>query len=427
MSESRSNVQIDTIAPDLSPSAVSNANDQLLKDYATTVAILESIGDLIFIVNPEGMIEYANQSALSLLDTELDVLNTMSIDQLIIDQPDELNEPPDTDSQHSHVVEHIKKGMLGDIEAGLLTGDQVIPVYINFSLVRDQRGYVQYIIVTAKDISQQKQLEQDLKQQQIMNISRDRLQSLGELSVGLVHEISQPLTTLRLRLELMKSQINTKSESSKKEQPYQEVMNLIDKISSTIQNMRKFACQTEESTLSLINLNDVMDIALDLVRYDFKKRNIRIDLKKNQDVPYVLANPLFIEQVLVNMLTNIRDAFDELDSRDDRNQPKEKFVCISVVAKGDQWNEIHVTDNAGGIRQEVLDKIFQPFFTTKKNGRSTGIGLSICKNIVESLGGDVSVKTQLGKGTHFRIRIPSGQNNERKQLNNLIDMIHQRS
>lgn len=400
-------------------------NPRLLKDYSTTVAILESVQDVILIADVSGRIEYANRSALGLLDTTLESLRGHSIDEFITDCPGDYSDGQSESTRPSRVVQYINNGILDNIEAGFRTGKSVTPVYLNFNLVQDRQDRVQYIIIAAKDITHQKQLEKELRLHQVTAISRDRLQALGELSVGLVHEISQPLSILRLKLEMLQKQVETAGQAEKQVQLVKDGVELIDRMAATIDSMRKFSHQTEENLMSAVNINALVDNAINLVRADFERRDIQIRTEKDSTLPYILANPLYIEQVLVNLLANARDAFDELDNGATAQSRTERFVRISLFPKEGKWVEIHITDNAAGIPHEVVRKIFDPFFSTRKNGRNTGMGLSICKNIIDSLGGDIFVNSQLGEGTHFTLRLPTGNYDERKQLANLIGMIHQ--
>ncbi|MCF7800552.1 MAG: PAS domain-containing protein [Candidatus Marinimicrobia bacterium] len=405
-----------------SPRNSGNAQD--LKDYSTTIAILESVQDVILIADVIGHIQYANRSALSLLDTTLEALVGQSIDRYITDCPGDWSDDPEPGQQISSVVQYINKGVLDNIEAGFRAGDQVTPVYLNFNLVQDRKGRVQYIIITAKDITQQKILEKELRQHQLATISRDRLKALGELSVGLVHEISQPLSILRLKLEMLHNQIEKPDHPEKKKQLVHDGYELIDRMAKIIDSMREFSHQTEENLLSAVNVNSVVDMAVNLIQSDFEKRKIEVRVDKDDSLPYILANPLYIEQVLVNLLANVRDAFDDLDYGVLADSERDRFVHVSSLARDGRWVEIHITDNAAGIPDEIVRKIFDPFFSTKKNGRNTGMGLSICKNIVDSMGGDIFVKSWAGKGTEFTLRLPTGHSDERKQLTDLIGMIH---
>ncbi|GEM_PF-1087162 len=401
-----------------------------LKDYVTTITILESISNAIFILNKEGKIEYANKSALRLLRIELFELVGKYIDEILIDNDQVIkDEQPASDQSYDQnvgLIEKLNQGEFDDIEAYLINNGFFVPVFLDFGIVKDSAENVRYIIVTAKDISRRKSMEKELRQQQTLSISRERLRALGELSVGLVHELSQPLATLRLKVELMNSRAkNGKVQKLTTERNCKDMLRLIDRMSDTIQNMRRFAHQTEDTTIAMVNVNEVVDNASNLVTYELKKRNIKLRIDEEKTMPYIIANPLLIEQVLVNLLTNARDAFDERECSSDHADTREKWINICTRANNDKWVEILVEDNAGGIDASIRNKIFDPFFTTKEPEENSGLGLSISKNIITSLGGDITVGGKENVGTKIRIRIPLGHTEERMQLFNLIEMLYE--
>jgi len=409
---------------------VESMQSSTLKDYVTTITILESISNAIFILNKEGKIEYANKSALKLLQIELFDLVGKYIDEILIDNDQVIeNEQPGSDQcydQNIGLIEKLNQGVFDDIEAYLIHNGFFVPVFLDFGIVKDSAENVRYIIVTAKDISRRKSMEKELKQQQTLSISRERLRALGELSVGLVHELSQPLATLRLKVELMHSQSkNGKVQKLTTERNCKDILRLIDRMSDTIQNMRRFAHQTEDTTIAMVNVNEVVDNASNLVAYELKKRNIKLRINEERTMPYIIANPLLIEQVLVNLLTNARDAFDEREHSSEHADTGEKWINIRTTASNNKWVEILVEDNAGGIDAAIRNKIFDPFFTTKEPEENSGLGLSISKNIITSLGGDITVSGEENVGTKIKIRIPVGHTEERMQLFNLIEMLYE--
>lgn len=164
--------------------------NRLLKDYVTTVTILENISDAIFILNDTGVIQYINHSATNMLRTQPDHLIGRYFDDFLMspDNPKD-NQYPNKQS----LIEKLNEGIFSNIETVLVNNNYEIPVIININLINDSSNNSKYLIVTAKDISHWKSLEKDLQEQQAVSISRDRLKLIGELSVGLVHEITQPL------------------------------------------------------------------------------------------------------------------------------------------------------------------------------------------------------------------------------------------
>ena len=393
--------------------AVQNEQSRI-KDYTTTVTILESIEDAVFFLNDTGNIQYTNSGAQRLLNYSMQELVSKCFDMFVYEE-----------SGHSQklsgLIENLQSGIFENIESILKGKDGLVPVILNFSTVKDHNEKLNYIIVTAKNISQRKLLERKLKEQQAMSISKDRMRALGEMSVGVIHEIGQPLATLRLRIELLQSLVmNGKADKLQINDQCNELLNLIQRISHTMDHMRTFAQQTENDSLGLINLNDSIDNAKTLVKYELDIRNIELCIEKDKQIPFCIANQLLIDQVLINLINNSIDAFDN-HTQDDGTKKK---VTVMTSANNLKWLELSVTDNAGGMSEEVRNKIFDPFYTTKPPEENSGLGLAISKNIIHSLGGDISVSSELHVGTVVTIRLPSGQNGERDQLQNLIELLH---
>ncbi|MFQ6604270.1 MAG: nitrogen regulation protein NR(II) [Fidelibacterota bacterium] len=382
-----------------------------IKDYTTTIAILESIEDAVFFLSKTGRIQYTNRAAQKLLQRSLEELAGELFDSLIY------YDGRKTDTL-SDLLEKLKSGMLENLESRFQGKDQLIPVILNFSIVKDREGEAAYIIVTAKNISRQKQLEEKLREQQAVSISKDRMRALGEMSVGIIHEISQPLTTLRLKIELLQSQLAAAT-PEKIQEDLAEYLLLIQRIANTMDHMRTFAQQTDDDALGLVNLNDSIDNAHALIQYELDSHNIELRIEKDLSIPFCIANQLLIDQVLINLVNNSIDAF----SNRSRKQ-KDKYVSVSTKAIDNKWVELTIRDNAGGIPQTILEKIFDPFFTTKPPEENSGLGLAISRNIIHTLGGEIKVSSQAGDGTTFVIMLPSGQNGERDQLKALIEMLH---
>lgn len=393
--------------------AVQNEQSRI-KDYTTTVTILESIEDAVFFLNDAGNIQYTNSGAQRLLNYSMQELTLKCFDEFVYEE-----------SGHSQklsgLIENLQSGIFENIESTLKGKDELVPVILNFSTVKDHNEKLNYIIVTAKNISQRKLLERKLKEQQAMSISKDRMRALGEMSVGVIHEIGQPLATLRLRIELLQSLVmNGKADKLHINDQCNELLNLIQRISHTMDHMRSFAQQTENDSLGLINLNDSIDNAKTLVQYELDVRNIELYIEKDKQIPFCIANQLLIDQVLINLINNSVDAFDN-HTKDDGTK---KRITVKTSAGNLKWLELSVADNAGGMSEEVRNKMFDPFYTTKPPEENSGLGLAISKNIIHSLGGDISVSSELHVGTVVTIRLPSGQNGERDQLQNLIELLH---
>jgi PAS domain S-box-containing protein len=398
---------------------MSTIENNKLQDYITTVTILESLSDAIFILDVNGLIEYANESALKLLQVKLDNLIGECIDQFLIDENVKINcKEQEQNNKIDKIIERFNEGIFENIEAALINEGNIVPVILNFSVIKDN-DKDKYIILTAKDITQWRQLEKKLKKQQAISISRDRLRMLGELSVGLIHELSQPLSALKMRLEFISSQNTSTGNHQLPDGELDELNNLINRMESSIQNIRSYAHQTEDNMISMVDIGEVLDAAHKLVVYELNDVDIRLKISKPKKLPYVLTNRLLLEQVFINLIKNAIDSFKNMDTLEDN-----KLIEISLQSVKNKWVEVAIDDNGDGIDPGIKDKIFDPFFTTREKDNHSGIGLTISKNIVSSLGGDINIAPKSEKGAKFVVRIPITKNDEKTQLMNLIQMLN---
>ncbi|HDY75062.1 MAG TPA: PAS domain S-box protein, partial [Candidatus Marinimicrobia bacterium] len=211
---------------------------KVVKDYATTISILDHLSDAIFMVDKHGVVQYANKRTFELLKVDIQGLRGRMIDELF---PQKLSEFGETNS----LVDHFKNGHYSDLNTYIVFQDISIPVHASFSIVKTANGDIDFIIVSVKDMTIQKSLEKELRNQQIMSISRDRIRALGELSVSLVHELSQPLASLQMRLELLQNKIQGDETNSRLMKHFAELDDLISRINNSVQVVRTFAFQSE--------------------------------------------------------------------------------------------------------------------------------------------------------------------------------------
>ena len=388
-----------------------NPNITLTKDYATTVMILEHLPDAIFILDSVGVIQYVNKNALDLLQTSFQKLKGILIDDVF---PKNLN----TEEGKESLEKQISKGNIQNLDSHLVFEGISVPVYASFNVIENKKGESDFIIVSAKNASFQKALEKELRHQQILTISRDRIRALGELSIGLVHNISQPLTTLEMRLDLMQKQLK-KTNGEIDKDIFNEIEHLISRINNNIQVVRLFANQTEDESIGMVNIAQAIRNSHKLVEYELLKRKIDISIEFSDDLPFIVGNALLLEQVFVNLFINARDSIQE----ETKGKTPQIKVRTDIIDK--KWIEIYIIDNGTGISKEIEKKVFDPFFTTKDTFDNPGLGLTISYEIISSMGGDIFLnKSWQNPETCFVVRIPIEQDNERDQLANLIEILH---
>ncbi len=229
------------------------------------------------------------------------------------------------------------------------------------------------------------------RQQQAM-IQHEKMAALGQMAAGVAHEIANPLASMGSLLDLFQrhpERIKAESVHSLREQ--------VDRINQIIQQMKTFAHpgETERQTLPL---NDVVEGALRMVRYDARIARVQVDRQLSPSAAAVRVRPRALQQVLVNLILNSLDAMADV--------PKPQLTLQTGC--GDGWCTVQIRDNGHGIRPEHMDQLFEPFFTTKPVGKGTGLGLSVSYALVRRLGGRIEVQSQPGQGASFTIHLPAG-------------------
>jgi signal transduction histidine kinase len=231
------------------------------------------------------------------------------------------------------------------------------------------------------------------KEHEIKANTAARLASLGEMAAGIAHEINNPLTIINAQVWTIEKKLERGDEISGDDLKDRtaKIKNGINRISRIIKNMKKVSHKNENEALKVVNIRSFIEDTLEYYQEKFKRDGIDLsfELLKNS---YAFVKEVELSQVLMNLLNNAYDAVGDYD---------EKWVRV-IVEQDEETVRIVVRDSGKGISARVLDKIFNPFFTTKDVGKGTGLGLSISKEILQSMEGDLTVNTQ-AENTEFII------------------------
>src|SRR5467141_4393024 len=238
--------------------------------------------------------------------------------------------------------------------------------------------------------------EQELRDKQEQLVQAGKLATLGELTTGVAHELNNPLNNTGLfvgnAVDLIELGVADKGQIVRE---LRQAMQQVSKATQIISHLRTFGRAAPVSR-EPIPLRQVIERALSLVQEQLRLHEIEVTLDLGQEEPMVVGNPIQLEQVFINLLTNARDAV--LDS------PR-KAIRISASV-GAAAVEIAFVDSGHGIPSGLEGRIFDPFFTTKEVGKGTGLGLSITYGIVKEHGGTISVVSAPGEGATFLIHLP---------------------
>jgi len=218
----------------------------------------------------------------------------------------------------------------------------------------------------------------------------EKLASIGTLSAGIAHEISNPLAAIKSMVEILKSKESMDSESAKQ---LDTIAKQLDRLSTITREMLDFAVAKSDSR-TITDINEVVASSLRLVGFDSSFRDVGIEIHLAGDLPKIHCNPDQMQQVIVNLLLNARQAIEndgiiEIETRD-----------------SDAWVIIEVRDTGCGIPEEDASRIFDPFFTTKADTGGTGLGLAVSYGIIQSHKGSLEAVENIPRGTILRISLP---------------------
>lgn len=222
-------------------------------------------------------------------------------------------------------------------------------------------------------------------------IQNNKLQILGKLTASLFHEVRNPLSAVKLNLDYMKM---FKDELPKEvNESLDDCYEAIGRIQVMIDQMLGFTRKNQIELEKKLDVNKITEDAIALVSYRSKKQNVTIETHLDKNLPYVVFDENKLLQVFLNLITNAVDSVDEKGRITIRSFKIQNGKNLDVF-----WE---VEDNGEGISEENKNKIFEDFFTSKKHG--TGLGLSVCKMLVDEYEADLSFESKLGDGTKFII------------------------
>jgi two-component system sensor kinase FixL len=253
-------------------------------------------------------------------------------------------------------------------------------------------GGVRYFTGFVRDLTERQQTETRLQEIQSELVHMSRFTALGEMASTLAHEINQPLTAIANYLKGCR-RILQRMEGDQVPMLREAVNQAADqaiRAGQVIRHLREFVSRGEGER-HIENLPKLIEEASALALVGAKEKGVRVTFSLDPDAPLVLADRIQIQQVLLNLVRNAIEAMED--------QPRRELVITTRAMPVERMVAISVADTGGGIAPEIADQLFQPFVTTKKNGM--GVGLSICRTIVEAHGGKMAVESASGRGTTF--------------------------
>ncbi len=344
-----------------------------IQDY--TQAILRSITSAVLTVGPDGSVTTANLAAERMLGMREEDMVPRRLPVLFRD-----------DGGIERALQRILDGrtpkLVMDSQAVTRAG-RTMHIRVAVSRMRDVGGREFGAVVTMEDVSEVRALTDQL-------IRADRLAAMGELTAGVAHEVRNPLGIIRASVQLLE---DTGVHPARMLEATRVMKMEIDRLDRVIKALLDFG-RPSAPTLRPTNVEDVVADVVLFTRQFAGQAKVEIETGRAAEPPPVAADPDQLKQVLVNLVSNAVQAMD----------PGGGKIGIQVW-DDDAFVFISVTDDGPGMEPEVLDKVFDPFFSTKNSG--TGLGLTIVHRIIDQHGGRIEVVSEPGAGTTFTVALPA--------------------
>ncbi len=378
-------------------SEIKKSKQQLIEREAKLNSVFNAAVEGILTINESGIIESLNIAVSKIFGYQANELIGYNVNKLIPSPQKELQ----NNFFHNYLGRHQTEitGKIWQLEGRRKDGS-LIPIDISISKYKIGRKY--FFTSMIRDVSERKYKELQDKQHlnELAHVTRMGL--MGEMASGIAHEVNQPLTAIatycQVSLRLLKTdKLNLIS--------LQEILQKTEKqalrAGKIIARMREFISSSTVHR-STVDINGLVQNAIDLATDDCRKFNIEYKLELADFLPFISADAIQIEQVLLNLIKNSIDALARLPKTIQRQ------LSIQTYFLETREIEVRVKDNGAGINDAEQGKIFTPFFTTKNSGM--GMGLSICQSLIASHNGKLRFNCSKGKGTTFYFTLPVTEN-----------------
>ena len=356
--------------------------------------IIENLEEGIIAIDNEGVIQGINKKACFLFSIPRDTEGEKLSKYMIVN-----------DTGRS-ILEIIKSK---DSDTKLLKdNDNERILQINILPIGDS-GRIIGTLIKAFDITKTYESAQKLKR-------AEQLASLTTLAAGVAHEIKNPLGSISIYVQLIekiiKKNMDNDCQCYKDFREYsdiikEEISRLEETINSFLFSVRKLELNIED-----VNINELILSTVSFLKYEIEKNNVNIDIKFDKNNLILKLDEKYIKQSLINIIQNAIDAMSE--NKDDNK----KYIYITLKTI-DNYAVISIKDTGIGMKEDTINKIFEPYFTTKRHG--TGLGLTNVVRIIEAHNGNITIESEYGKGSEFIIKLPLQQENQKFLKTDLLD------
>jgi PAS domain S-box-containing protein len=375
-------------------SEVKRLEQELLKRFEFEHNLIHSSIDAIVASDKDGIIIVFNQMAENLLGySENEVVKAMSFNDLFT--------PVEVEELRKELLseEHGGKNRLFLYETYVIdnTGNK-IPIQLSATVMFDE-GKELGMVGFFRDLRKIRQMEQQFNDQTRL-LHEHKMISLGRLSASVVHELNNPLAGILNYIRLMLKVMKRGSLDQKNQEKFQRHLTLVEsethRCSKIVSNLLAFS-RKSELELSEMNISELLKKCILLSQHKLMLQNVEIEVDLNPEIPMVMGDFNQTQQCVINLIFNAIDAM--LDGG--------TLTIISSFDPNRGMVEIRIEDTGCGIADEDLPHIFDPFYSTKTEGKGLGLGLSMVYGIIDRHKGTITVDSEVGKGTVFTISLPA--------------------
>ena len=352
-------------------------------------SIVDTVPDAIILIDAEGRVESFSPAAERLFGYAADEVVGHNVKMLM--------PSPYREAHDGYLARYAWTGErriigIGRIVVGRRKDGETFPMELAVGEFASPTG--NFFTGSVRDLTERQEAERRIEDLQAELLHSSRLSVMGQMASTMAHELNQPLTAVTNYLEAGRQLMSTGAAAPERIADLMEkAVAQAQRAGEVIRQLRQFVSKGETER-SIQDLNQLVEEALALALVGARQSGVRVLLELDHELSPVVVDPVQIQQVVLNLVRNAVEAMEEVERR-------ELTISTRPVANG---IETSVADTGPGIAPELADRLFQPFVTTKKAGM--GLGLSICREIVEAHHGDLIASPRPGGGTIFRLILP---------------------
>ena len=367
-------------------------------EHAKLVALVEGTQDFVGLVSLEGRPMYANPAGMALLGVGTGWLEEVTVDDVLVRRElfrEEVLPALTTEGQWRREVE-VRK-----VDTG-----EVVPCFANVFLIRDPvADHPLAVAVLLRDLREEKEAQRDRERMERQLRQAQKMETIGTLAGGIAHDFNNLLTPILGYAHMMQEEVE---EGSPAREDLEEIVHAASRAKDLVQQILSFSRQKEQD-LQVVDVAPVLREASRLLRATIPSA-IEVRQRIEEGCGWVRGDPTQLHQVILNLATNslhaMRDRNGVLGLELSEVEVDDVFVLAHPDLAPGPHLRLTVSDTGTGMSPEVLDRVLEPFFTTKEAGQGTGLGLSVVHGIVTAHKGAMTLYSEVGAGTTVNVYLP---------------------